>query len=296
MKLRHLIFTGFFAASGLSQAAIVVDGDISDWIGTPTGSPDDWTATDSGVKSWIEDQGVSYLDPGFGGQTYDAEAIYVKMESDAIKLAIVTGLAPDSTIQYPAGDIAFDFGFQHDASKPTTEILNRSFEFGLVTLQDATGISAAAGTLYQVDPVNGWNYGLWNGSNSPKGGNAASDFNKAHPTTIKKLTGTNAPTERGNTSSASNPVEFSYGLLGTNSAPLAIGNNGGKHYLIEASIPWALFPDSATLMQQSLLVHWTMACANDFVEVDPPAGAVPTPAPVLLLLAGLLPLLRHRRH
>lgn len=100
----------------------------------------------------------------------------------------------------------------------------------------------------------------------------------------------------GHANAASNPVACLYSLLGTDQDPLVIGAKGGRHYLIEASIPRTLFPDSDTLMQQSFPVHWNRACANDFPEVDPPAGAVPTPAPVLLLLAGLLPLLHHRRH
>jgi len=61
--------------------------------------------------------------------------------------------------------------------------------------------------------------------------------------------------------------------------------------MIKAAIP--LTSLDQTLRAQKFLVHWTMACTNDYMQVDPPA-AVPAPAPLGLMLLGLLPLLRHR--
>jgi len=216
-----------------------------------------------------------FLGPGYGGQEYDAEAIYVSSNSQSINIAIVTGLSPDGPHDYPAGDIALNFS--PDGNFGT------SFEYGLVTLQDATGIGThAAGSLLAV---NEWNYGLWNASGVQRGSNPASEFNLSHPTTIKSgdlVTGANGE------AAELTYTEFEYG----GSSMLGQYTND-THYVIEAAIPWSMIDPQ--FHGQSFLVHWTMACANDFVEVDPPGAQVPTPAPALLLLAGLVPLLRRRR-
>lgn len=289
MKLRYLVAASCLLGTSLSHA-IEIDGDINDWIAQPVGEAADWFASDSSVKYWVDDVAIpnsGYLNPGYGGPAYDAEAIYVKKGEKTIDIAIVTGLNPDGNNAWPAGDIALDFGFPHDANQPTTAILNRSFEFGLVTRNDGFGISAAPGTLFSVDS---WNYGLWDAPDQP--GQSQSDFRLAHPTTIK--TGTELVPAAGESGAELVYTELTYdGDVQTDK----LGAFDGRHFLIEASIPWDLLLDNTArdLKNESFLVHWTMACANDFVEVDPPAGSVPTPAPALLLLAGLIPLLRCRR-
>ncbi len=289
MNLRYLVAASCLLGTSLSHA-IEIDGDIKDWIAQPEGQADDWTPTDSSVKYWVDDVEIpnsGYLNPGYGGQAYDAEAIYVKKGETSIDIAIVTGLDPDGNNAWPAGDIALDFGFPHNDDQETTEILNRSFEFGLVTRDDGFGISAAPGTLFSVVS---WNYGLWDAPDQE--GQSDADFRLAHPATIQS--GTELLPATGESGAGLVYKELTYdGDVQTDK----LGAFDGRHFLIEASIPWKLLLENTDrdLRNESFLVHWTMACANDFVEVDPPAGSVPTPAPALLLLAGLIPLLRRQR-
>lgn len=295
MKLRIIPAIGFLLTTGWAHA-IEIDGKIDDWLLKPEGKASDWQQTiPSSVQSWVDDSVAAngFVGPGYGGQAYDAEAIYVKKDMDretgGIYIAIVTGLSPTEN-EYPSGDIAFDFGFAHGDNDSTTDVLTRSFEYGLVTLEDATGVNAPAGSLYAVDPVAGWNYGLWNGDNQQSNNNP-NDFSKAHPTTIKS--GVSGGATAPELLNDGNPVQLKYELLNGDYA--SIGSQGGSHYAIETFVPWSAFNDD-DLIGQSFLVHWTMACANDFVEVDPPAAnSVPTPAPALLLFAGLIPLLRRQR-
>ena len=265
-------FIAFVLLLATSQAfglEIKVDSDLKDWLASqPTGnSANDWTPIPGkNIKYMVDDQtGTSgYLNPGYGGQAYDAEAIYVDMSGGYINIAIVTGRDPDAG-GYVAGDIAIDFG------------INGTFDIGLVTLGDGVGLGGA-GELYSVTE---WNYGLWSDPGIA-GDPSSTEFGLAHPTTVKS----------GNKLGA---AEISYAeFTFDNDVGLGLGEFGdaGKHYVIEASISLDLIDSS--LSAEAFLVHWTMACANDYVQVDPPGGAVPAPAPLGLMLLGLLPLLRRR--
>jgi len=251
------------AAPAMAGFTMSVDSDLMEWLPTMPGgsSSDDWAPVEGeGIKYFVEDQTGknTYLGPGWGGQDYDAEAVYAHRSATHLSFAIVTGRAPDAG-GFVAGDIAIDFG------------LDGTFDYGVVTLTDAVGIGTA-GELYAVTD---WNYGLWSAP-GVEGDPTTTPFGLSHPTSIKS----------GN-KLADVPLsydEMTYdGISG-----LGIGEFGdaGKHYVIETSIALNLLDPS--MINQNFLVHWTMACANDVVAVDPPPGGeVPAPAPLLLLLAGL---------
>lgn len=97
---------------GSAAQAYTVDGDLSDWGITATGSASDWTPN-SGVYWAVSDEGTWNLAPGLAGgsQPYDAEAIYLDFDSTYLYYAVVTG-RPENPVdnQYFSGDIAFDFG------------------------------------------------------------------------------------------------------------------------------------------------------------------------------------------
>lgn len=110
-----------------ADAAIAIDGLVSDWGVTPGAyGSSDWTPN-SGVFSGIEDQNpaVDFLSPGWGGQKFDVEAIYFKREADMAYFAVVTGFPLEGRFyqgqQYYAGDFAIDFGS------------DGSYEFGVET-------------------------------------------------------------------------------------------------------------------------------------------------------------------
>lgn len=130
--------------------AYVIDGKPWDWGIHQTGNASDWLPNAS-VKAWAqEDQTGSastYLNPGYGGQKYDAEAIYVDWDSNNVYLGLFTGLPPgtkNSGGDFAPGDFAFDFGD------------DGTYEFGLVT---TNSLGRAKGGLYKDVS---WAKGLWN--------------------------------------------------------------------------------------------------------------------------------------
>lgn len=266
---RFLFATALAVASAQASALVIVaDSDLSDWLAAPKGVSGDWTPIDSTVKFAVEDQrgGANYyLDPGWGGQPYDAEAIYVHRSETSISIAVVTGRAPGAS-GYAAGDLAIDFG------------LDGTFEYGVVTLGDSTGVGVA-GELYSVTE---WNYGLWV---APRvlGDATTTEYGRDHPTSVKA-------------GSKVADVALSYQAMtykGTSGLPIGEYGNAGQHYVIEAVIDTSLL--DTKLSSESFLVHWTMSCNNDWIEVDPPAVAVPSPAPLALMAAAMALLARRKR-
>lgn len=147
--LAGLLAWGF----ALQASAYMLDGNLADWGLTRNGNAADWTPNGS-VKAWtVEDQtgGLNTrLTPGYGGQAYDVEALYVDYDTQYLHLALVTGhnpLTQNGVNQYAAGDFAIDFG------------RNGVYEFGLET----TGSNGKTqGGLYAV---NQWGAGLWGAAN-----------------------------------------------------------------------------------------------------------------------------------
>ncbi len=126
----------------------------------------------AGVFSVVEDQHSDFLNPGYGGQQYDAEGIYATWDTDYLYVAVITGRKQNDTAggSWAPGDIAFDLGSNH------------SFEYGLVTSSSNGGTPASNGIGSPGDfyNVSTWNYGLWNASGAYVGfGAATADHN--HP-------------------------------------------------------------------------------------------------------------------
>lgn len=96
--------------AGNACAGIVVNGYLDDWGVAPGAfGASDWSPH-SGVIYTVEDQNTSYLNPGYGGQEFDAEAIYSYRETGYIYLAIVTGHPSAGAAGEKPGDIFIDFG------------------------------------------------------------------------------------------------------------------------------------------------------------------------------------------
>jgi hypothetical protein len=148
------ILSGAFAMGlAMPASAYTIDADLSDWGVQRNGNVADWTPH-ALAKAWtVEDQTGgrgAYLTPGYGGQAYDVEALYVDYDASYLYLALVTGHSPltsNSGGNYAAGDFGIDFG------------RNGSYEFGLETTGSNGKVS---GGLYAVST---WGAGLWGAAN-----------------------------------------------------------------------------------------------------------------------------------
>ena len=100
---------------------------------------------------------------------------------------------------------------------------------------------------------------------------------QAHPTTVQ------AGSIIGNASLAYTE------LLYNGSVPGQLGENGGKHYLIEAQISKSLL--NLMGLGDSFTVHWAPGCANDAIsttfDIDGDIVNVPEPSTLIVLMIGL---------
>ncbi len=236
--------------------AYTIDGNLADWGVSHNGNAGDWTPN-SGIHFTVEDQKDSFLLPGWGGQAYDAEAMYVTWDASNLYIAIATGHNPATPNNpthnsFGAGDIAIDIGN------------NGSWDYGI----DSTGNYGAAGSLYSNVS---WGYGLWNAANAYDPAHP----DPAHPTSIQSgtLVGAGALVSSG---PGTGYGEFS---------------SSHQHYFYEVAIPLSLFGGQWAGMD--FKVHWTQNCANDAISVvaqDFPQNNVPEPGTLALLPLGALAL------
>ncbi len=267
ISLLLLIGTLAFSAAA-SASPYVVDGDLADWLaGPPKGNASDWTPwSDHSLKWVVEDQNSSYLNPGYGGQPYDAEAIYIDLIDDDLYIAVVTGRAPNAA-GYPGGDIALNLNWVVGTE-------DASFEIGVIT-RDHDGFRSG-----DVVEVAEWYYGLWIEPDEydPSG---SSDYKSAHPVGVKS-------------GDKLGKAELVYTeALYDGDSIARLGEYTGSHYVIETKLDLSVL--GIDLGNDPFLAHWTAWCANDWIQVDPDPQSIPTPSTLFLLVPGFLGLFRLRR-
>lgn len=254
-------------------AGIVVDGNIDDWL-TPGGKAT-WTVNSPSIERTVEDQtgqGAFYLTPGYGGQAYDAEALFATIVGSKLFIALATGHNPTTTTdaganRFGAGDFAIDFG------------RNKTFEMGINTRRSTGHASDTFGDVGGVYKVTDWYHGLWNAAGQEAAKSKTDKTpDQAHPTSIK--TGTKLGSA---TYAVSNAPKTGYG-----------SNLNDPHYFYEMSVDLSLLRQGGWDGASPFDIHWTQNCANDSISVDP-ANPVPEPGSMALLMAGLLSLAGLRR-
>lgn len=262
LKDRLLVASTLACLCG-SASALTIDGDLSDWGINPS----TWVPA-SGIHYVIEDQtgnGGYYLNPGWGGQAYDAEALYATIIGSKLYIALATGHNP-ATLQNPAansygaGDFAIDFG------------KNGLYDVGINIVHNGTNGNAdplqTSGGIYK-NPV--WNYGLWNASGAYAPGNP----DPAHPTYM------------------SSGTQIGTATIATGHATGYGSKSSDLHYFYEMSLDLSLLW-AAGWDGNPFNIHWTENCANDSIVVDPPFH-VPEPSSLALLGITLLSLRSLRR-
>lgn len=262
--------TRFFAAalaaaaiSSPAAAAIVVDGNIDEWLANKT----TWAVANAGIHATVEDQtgGLgAYLNPGYGGQAYDAEALFATIADSRLYIALATGHNPLTATggnNYGAGDFAIDFG------------RNGSYELGINFFRASANAKENFGQMGGVYRVGEWYYGLWQ---SPGNYNPANP-DRSNPTAIK------SGVKLGN-------AQFAYTTVGATGYGSYAAD---RHYFYEMSIDLALL-QAAGWDGSAFDIHWTELCANDAIVVDPDRY-VPEPASLALVVGGLFGLATARR-
>jgi hypothetical protein len=108
LVMRNTIFLLIFAAlvSFTAADAYVINGVLDDWGVTPHAQ---WVPSQSGA-SWIEEDnwGSAHPDFPYGGEIYDAEALYCQVVGGWAYIALVTSF-PNAEYNFVRpGDIAID--------------------------------------------------------------------------------------------------------------------------------------------------------------------------------------------
>lgn len=266
-----VLLAGVMHWSWAMATPITVDGKPADWLI----NQDTWASSLVGVHQMIEDQtgsGAFFLEPGWGGQDYDAEALYAFQTDGYLYIALFTGHFPNTKNKsasntFAAGDFAIDFG------------QDGKYELGINLTPPDDPFKGKTGGLYRNVT---WNYGLWNSEGKYAPGNP----DKTHPTSIAGVTSTKDDwLGTVDLSTSVNPVT-GYGA-----------NKTDKHYFYEIGISLDLLRQ-AGWNDEAFNIHWTQNCANDSIMVDPPAASaspVPEPGTLALLPLGLVSLAALRR-
>ena len=256
------IFAIALATSGSAFAGLTVDGNLADWKIDKT----TWVSSLPNVHSTIEDStgsGAYYLSPGYGGQAYDAEALYATIQGDKLFIALATGHNPltvdkPSANIYAAGDFAIDFG------------KNGSYDLGINVVNNFNG-----GLLGGVYSSPTWAYGLW--SNTGTQTSDPTKVDKTHPSSLLggTLLGSSA---------------YSYTTVGASGWG---SKTSDLHYFYEVSLDLSLL-HLAGWDGSEFNIQWTENCANDSILVDP-GHAVPEPGSLALAFVGMAGLTGIRR-
>jgi len=154
-KLKGLLLLFLFCGSCQAAFGFGLDGSLAEWGATPGawGPGSDWVPL-PGIHYAVEDYqpgtADGFVDPGFGGQTFDVEAMYATRDSENLYFAVVTGFPSLGFQGWSPSPIAIDFGS------------DGTYEYGIdFVAEEASNV----GNLYKPEswtqgPYNNWGYGV----------------------------------------------------------------------------------------------------------------------------------------
>jgi hypothetical protein len=247
-----------------------------------------WTPTTAGVAYKIEDSVGSsgYVGPGYGGQAYDLEALYVQRVGSQL---VITGVSGANFNNNPTAG---------SSSLTCTGACNPNFGMGDFFIGSLSGgtysprygieLTGHYFTMNGSGHTTGWSSPLAAGQVVTLGGSISSTGVVSGATGwesgLSNWSGLGAPSQIASgftTGSGTNPTAtIAYELL------------GGSHYVYQARLDVTTL---AGLDFNALAVRWGEICGNDILEALVPA-AVPTPSTLSLMvgLMGLGALVRRR--
>jgi hypothetical protein len=250
---------------------LTIDGNFADWGIRNNGTVAGWTPN-SGVLYTVEDQSNAnggYLSPGWGGQAYDAEALYLTWYTKHRR--------PD--LPGPGPDHRSRPEHRPPAATATAAATSPSTSAVTAALNSEFSLPTAAAPCCQGDVV---------APPMPTGPPACGAPRRLRPRQLHLRHQGQWRHRCGQCRHGHLQQLRQHGHAGRQSLVLRAGDPGIRL--------WQPLGQGAT-PSESFNVQWTMLCANDIIIIDPPAATVAEPASLALVLGafGLAGVARRRR-